>query len=96
MGTKNKPGKFDCYDNAEPDEPMFVLLGRDPFAPALVEFWAHLREESGDDPQKVTEARVCAHTMRAWLERCGRQEATVEFLDLSKPEPLSVLKGCTE
>ncbi|HAW11807.1 MAG TPA: aspartate decarboxylase, partial [Chloroflexi bacterium] len=30
MGTKNNPGKFDCYDDAHPDEPMFVLLGRDP------------------------------------------------------------------
>ena len=29
MGTKNNPGKFDCYEHAKPDEPMFVLLGRD-------------------------------------------------------------------
>lgn len=29
MGTKNNPGAFDCYANAEPDEPMFVLLARD-------------------------------------------------------------------
>jgi hypothetical protein len=28
MGTKNVPGKFDCYANALPDEPTFVLLGR--------------------------------------------------------------------
>jgi hypothetical protein len=29
MGTKNQPGKFDtCYANADPDEPMFVLLGK--------------------------------------------------------------------
>ena len=28
MGTKNNPGRFDCYGNAEPDEPIFVLLGR--------------------------------------------------------------------
>lgn len=46
MGTKNKPGKFDCYHSAEPDEPMFVLLGRDPLAPVLVRLWAALR--SGD------------------------------------------------
>ena len=32
MATKNNPGKFDCYTNAEPDEPMFILLGRDPVA----------------------------------------------------------------
>lgn len=36
MGTKNNPGTFDCYANAAPDEPMFVLLGRDKHAPLLV------------------------------------------------------------
>jgi hypothetical protein len=30
MGTKSNPGPFDCYAKAEPDEPMFVLLARDP------------------------------------------------------------------
>ena len=43
MGTKNNPGAFDCYANAEPDEPMFVLLGRDPLAPFLVSIWAKVR-----------------------------------------------------
>ena len=43
MGCKNNPGKFDCYTNAEPDEPMFVLLGRDPVAPFLVSLWAKIR-----------------------------------------------------
>ena len=26
MGTKNNPGKWDCYANAEPDEPMIKLV----------------------------------------------------------------------
>lgn len=43
MGTKNKPGKFDCYANAEPDEPMFVLLARDPLAAFLVSIWSKVR-----------------------------------------------------
>src|SRR5260370_1328762 len=43
MGTKNKPGKFDCYANAEPDEPMFVLLGRDRLAAHLVSIWSKVR-----------------------------------------------------
>lgn len=43
MGTKNNPGKFDCYENADPDEPMFVLLGRDRLAPSLVNIWAMIR-----------------------------------------------------
>jgi hypothetical protein len=43
MATKNNPGEFDCYANALPDEPMFVLLARDTSAPWLVEIWRHLR-----------------------------------------------------
>lgn len=40
MGTKNNPGAYDCYANAEPDEAMFVLLGRDKHAGLLVTLWA--------------------------------------------------------
>jgi hypothetical protein len=69
MGTKKKPGVYDCYANAEPDEPMFVLLGRDPQAPALVEHWAGVREANGEDAAKVAEARACAQSMREFRER---------------------------
>jgi hypothetical protein len=64
MGTKNNPGQFDCCVNAEPDEPMFVLLGRDKHGSALVELWAEAREKTGEDPAKVEEARACARQMR--------------------------------
>lgn len=43
MGTKEHPGRFDCYETAKPDEPMFVLLARDPLADRLVELWAEIR-----------------------------------------------------
>lgn len=66
MGTKNNPGKFDCYASAEPDEPMFVLLARDPLAPILVRLWADLREHAAGNPSKVAEARQCATNMAAW------------------------------
>lgn len=66
MGTKNDPGEFDCYANAEPDEPMFVLLGRDKHAPTLVWLWASLRELDGEDPAKVKEARECCLKMMQW------------------------------
>lgn len=68
MGTKNNPGKFDCYANAEPDEPMFVLLGRDKHAPTLVWLWAVLRELDGEDPAKVKEARDCCLSMLRWAK----------------------------
>lgn len=73
MGTKNNPSKYDCYNKAKDDEPVFVLLGRDPHAPALVEAWAQERDKairSGECPSsdwdKVTEALKCARDMRLY------------------------------
>lgn len=67
MGTKNNPGAYDCYDKAEPDEPMFILLGRDPLAPALVREWAQQRAETRGRPDaKIDEARACADAMEAY------------------------------
>ncbi len=73
MGTKNTPGRFDCYANAEPDEPMFILLGRDPMAGALVLEWAELRKARGEDPEKLAEAIACAEAMNAWAHNLGKQ-----------------------
>ena len=66
MGTKNNPGMFDCYQAADPDEPMFVLLGRDRHAPTLVWLWATLRELDGENEAKVAEARTCSAEMLKW------------------------------
>lgn len=66
MGTKRNPGKFDCYEAAAPDEPMFVLLGRDKHAPMLVELWAEMRRLDGESIVKIVEAEDCAEAMRRW------------------------------
>lgn len=73
MGSKNEPGKFDCYANAEPDEPMFILLARDPDAADVVREWAERRMErieNGTKPPSdrsmVEEAFECAEKMDAW------------------------------
>lgn len=73
MGTKNNPAPFDCYANAEDDEPMFILLARDVQAPTLVRRWAHQRAELGTaDAAKVQEALDCADAMEKWrLENRG-------------------------
>ena len=68
MGTKNNPGDYDCYANADPDEPMFVLLGRDRQAPALVRQWARGRQAMGEKPEKVQEAFDCARAMETWRQ----------------------------
>lgn len=80
MGSKNNPGEFDCYAAADPDEPMFVLLGRDPVAAEVVAYWAALREQlahdRGDDPElaKAREAVACAEQMRAWASSLGKND----------------------
>lgn len=74
MGTKLKPGKFDCYALALPDEPFFVLLGRDIEAPRAVEHWCDLRArrllhgvgEEPNDPEKLQDANNLAQEMRDW------------------------------
>lgn len=75
MSTKQNPGKFDCYENALPDEPYFVLLARDPQAPKLIEAWARdrrsrvmNREAPESDSAMVAEAEDCARQMRQWRE----------------------------
>lgn len=67
MGTKNNPGSYDCYSNAEPDEPMFVLLARDPVAPLLVRWWAELRHDIAIE--KLSEAIDCADAMNEWRRK---------------------------
>jgi len=73
MGTKNNPGKFDCYENALPDEPMFILLARDPNFYKHVMKWANDRDLSvmcGERPltdhDMVKIARQCAFDGQNW------------------------------
>lgn len=66
MSTKNNPGTFDCYAKAAPDEPMFILLARDPLAPELVRLWAERRLEQGEDFEKAGAAHLCAYAMEKW------------------------------
>lgn len=75
MGTKNNPGEFDCYANADPDEPMFILLGRDRHAPTLIWLWAAIRELDGEDAAVVAEARQCVVEMLSWAFDHGRKSA---------------------
>lgn len=80
MTTKECPGDFDCYRNAHGDEHMFILLGRDKHAPQLVELWARIRDESGEDPEQVNDARKCANDMRKY-RYAKRGAPTCEYGD---------------
>lgn len=75
MATKNNPGKYDCYENAEPDEPMFVLLGRDRTAPETLATWIRLREAEGrTSSEKLAEARACLEAMRVYRRQSLRAQ----------------------
>lgn len=79
MATKNNPGTFDCYAAADPDEPLFILRGRDPMGGALVRLWAALRElKGGEDPKKIAEARECAKAMDQWARKAGKTPWTLQ------------------
>lgn len=49
-----------------PDEPFFVLLGRDPQAPGIVEHWAEVREVAEPGDWKIENARQLAKDMRVF------------------------------
>ena len=71
MATKQKPGEFDCYNEASDNEPVFTLRSTDPLAPQLVREWAY-RYKSNNYPlderqeRKFKEALACADTMEVW------------------------------
>lgn len=97
MTTKNNPGQFDCYANAKPDEPMFILLGRDKDAPALVRAWAKVREEQGEDSKKVEEARACADAMEEWRGALDYSKQETYFLkSLDAPGRQFVVRATNE
>lgn len=58
MGTKRKPDQFDCYERAEPDEPLFTLLARDPQASDLVALWAALRTKDYHHAQRISQRLI--------------------------------------
>jgi len=72
MSSKREPGEYNCYERAGDEEEMFVLLGRDRHAGALVRLWAEMREREGEDPMVVAEARECAERMEAQARELGK------------------------
>lgn len=76
MGTKNNPGTYDGFAKAEPDEPYFTLLGRDPLAPFLVGLWAGLKSahDPSADEAKLKEALETANAMDEWLLSLNRED----------------------
>ena len=73
MGSKLQPGSFDCYAAALPDEPMFVLLARDPLAPWLTAIWARLRD--GDPASARAQLEEAIAEAQIWGNKPEFQKA---------------------
>ena len=67
--TTNKYGPTQVTICTQPEEPFFVLLGRDPQAPALVDQWAVDRNQMEMGNPKVVQAMQIAELMREWKEK---------------------------
>lgn len=86
ISTKEHPSPYDGLEKAQPDEPLFTLLARDPDAAPLVLEWAERRRSRArwiDDPadrraelQQCNEAEEVAWAMQRW--RKGEEEVVVE------------------
>src|SRR5215471_7269371 len=65
MATRDENTSDDgsCWNRARDDEQMFIMLGRDRHAPALIRLWAEMREREGEDTAIVNEAREIAQLM---------------------------------
>lgn len=73
MGTKSEPGRFDCYGKAKDDEPIFVLLARDPAAPKLIRAWVQHHQDAKTDGAKLMEALDVADQMERYLIKLNSQ-----------------------
>jgi len=76
MSTKNNPSPHGCYERALPDEPMFVLLGRDAAAPFVVLMWCKMRELMFGEQDRATidDAEKCSVELRDWATKLGKQD----------------------
>lgn len=79
MATKNRPGKFDCYTAAAPDEPMFVLLARDRAAPIAIWAWIEERLKTGKNDigdEQIQEAFYCMADIIRWQTKNSNGQQT--------------------
>lgn len=66
----------DCLAKRRPDEPMFILLGRDPDAHNIVRTWAERRLAAGGDPEHCQMGLDTAERMRAYASDPANRPAS--------------------
>jgi hypothetical protein len=75
MVSKINPGLGNYYRRALPDEPMFIILGRDPSAPKLLVEWADRRrrdimKDLVDNSDKLEDDSEFFKVRRRELQQC--------------------------
>lgn len=91
INTLDRPSEFDAAAKLRPDEPYFLLIGRDRSAPELVQQWADnnrkralseredmSEEELDEELRKSTDAERIAWDMQAYKRGELRKEAKRE------------------
>lgn len=66
LKIKEKNSPDSCWNKAKDDEIVFVLLDRDPVAPAVIRYWIRERIRAGlngPNDSKLLEASKCANKM---------------------------------
>lgn len=75
--TLERPGEFDALPKLRPDEPYFVLLGRDRLAPGLVQQWADSNRHKAMQEFNASEKTTADEAVR---DRELRQSTDAEQL----------------
>jgi hypothetical protein len=86
--------KAGCMAKAFDDEPTFVLLARDPVAPAVIRAWIALRIETGEngpDDHQIQEAMSLMKLMEdeqaEWSRKRRMQKEGVTDQDIAETIP---------
>jgi len=74
-------GNHDCLAKRRPDEPMFILLGRDPDAWQIVRAWANRRLAAGGDPEHCMMGLRTANAMRDYAADPANRPASAPPAD---------------
>jgi hypothetical protein len=101
--TVNSKANRDCLAKAKPDEPMFIILGRDPDGGNIVRLWAQRRFDAGDTEHAEQVFKI-ADAMDAWRAAGHRPEsapepqayAAMRAADPSTAEKLELAKEALE
>lgn len=78
MSTLTEPGAFDALEKAEPSEPIFTLLARDPDAPATVTEWCRLRRNRAMKVHGHSKRTADKKLFAAELAQCVNAERIAE------------------